>query len=65
MLTSGLFEGECIISCLCDGGQGVGEVGEIIWRGFSSLFVVDQLGCKLTVSGIIDLVVDMAIYMKR
>ena len=45
-LTDGSFEVKVIIYCLYVGGQGVGEVGEIVWRGLGYLFMVDQLGCK-------------------
>ena len=45
-LTYGIFEGEGIISCFYDRGQGVGEVVEIFWRGLISIFMVDKLGCK-------------------
>ena len=40
-LTAGLFYGEGYSE-----GQGVGEVGEIFWRGPGFLFMVEQLGCK-------------------
>ena len=43
-LTGGLFEGEDIIYCLYDVGQGVVEVGEIVLRGLVYLFMVDHIG---------------------
>ena len=42
--TGGLFDGEGIISCRYAGGQRVGEVGDIVWRGIGSLFMVHHLG---------------------
>ena len=45
-LTGDLFEVEGFISCLCAGGQGFREVGEILWIELISIFMVDCLGCK-------------------
>ena len=58
-LTGVFFEGEGIIHCLYDVIQGVSGVGDIVRRGLGSLFMVEQLGWKLDVSGRMDLVADI------
>ena len=45
-LTGGFLESEVIIYCLYSVNQGFSEFGDIFWRGLSSLFMVEQLGCK-------------------
>ena len=59
-LTGGLIEGEGIIYCLYDGARGFSEVGGIIWGGLGSLFMVEKLDTEVSVSGRMDLVIDMA-----